>query len=392
MIEEHHKPHMIADADRRALAGEPGIGWVPENPGARSRGYTINCLYYSFGLGPRWLDLVHMWRDAQNDPAKLKTFINDRLAESWEDPAMRAVKHNLVADRAEPLPLRPVPAWVLACTVGIDTQDNRLAVQILGWGRGLTCWPIDYIELPGDPAEADVWTALVDLLSRPVDRIDGASLRVDAGLIDIGGHRTEAVKAFVRSKLVRRLMAGFGATSNNAAVLGKGKLVDINWRGLSDKRGVHIHQVGTVAIKHLLYSWLSSDADKQPDARRLRFSEELNADYFGGLVAETYNPSKNRFEKRRGGPRNEPLDTWVYGYAATHHPELRLHRWTKADWDRREAALQAQAGEARSNSRETSAAAKPVSPQATAAQDSRETSKRQQPRRGGLVDGDWSIQ
>ena len=125
----------------------------------------------------------------------------------------------------------------------------------------------------------------------------------------------------------------------DAPVLGKGKLQDINWRGQMDKRGVHIHAVGTVAIKHLLYSRLSTDADKAPEARLVRFSDDLSADYFGGLTAETYNPAKNRFEKRRGAPRNEPLDTWVYSYAATHHPELRLHRHTKADWDAREARL-----------------------------------------------------
>ena len=366
VIEEHQKTNMIATGR-----------WVAENPSGRMRGYHINCLYYQLGLGPRWIELVQMWRDAQNDPAKLKTFINDRLAEPWEDPSMRAVKHNLVADRAEPLPLRPVPAWVLAVTVGIDTQDNRLAVQLVGWGRGLTCWPIDYIELPGDPALEDVWTALTDLLNRPVDRIDGATLRVDAGLIDIGGHRTEAVKAYVRRKLVRRLMAGFGAVANNAAPLGKGKLADINWRGQLDKRGVHIHQVGTVAIKHLLYSWLSSDADKDPGDRRIRFSDQLPPEYFGGLVSETYNPAKNRFEKRRGGPRNEPLDTWGYAYAATHHPELRLHRYTKADWDRREAMLLATVGAApaANDSRETSPPTSTPTPATPAANDSRGTSQ-----------------
>lgn len=327
-IEEHHKTEMI----RRGR-------WVAAYPERKMRGYHLNCLYYQFGLGPRWLTLAEEWRDAQGDPAKLKTFINDRLAETFEDPAMRAVKHNLIADRAEPLPLRPVPHWVLAVTAGIDTQDNRLAVQILGWGRGLTCWPIDYVELPGDPAEEDVWTALTDLLSRPIEHPLGGVLRVEAAAIDIGGHRTEAVKAYVRKRLVRRLLAIFGATPNNAPVLGKGKLQDINWRGQFDKRGVHIHAVGTVAIKHLLYSRLSTDADKQPDARLVRFSQDLADEYFAGLVSETYNPAKNRFEKRRGAARNEPLDTWVYAYAATHHPELRLHRHTKADWESRESRL-----------------------------------------------------
>lgn len=327
-IEEHHKTEMIR-------AGR----WVATYPERDIRGYHLNCLYYAFGLGPRWLTLVREWRDAQGDPAKLKTFVNDRLAETYEDPAMRAVKVNLIADRAEPMPLRPVPAWVLAVTAGVDTQDNRLAVQLVGWGRGLACWPIDYVELPGDPAEDHVWLALTELLNRSIEHPFGGLLRVEAGAIDINGHRTEDVKAYVRRRMVRRLMAIFGAVPNNAPVLGKGKLQDINWRGQLDKRGVHIHAVGTVGIKHWLYSRLSTDADKPADARTVRFSDQLPDGYFAGLVSETYNPAKNRFEKRRGGGRNEPLDTWVYAYAATHHPELRLHRLTKADWDAREARL-----------------------------------------------------
>jgi phage terminase large subunit GpA-like protein len=333
VIEEHQKDALI---DR----GE----WIPENPDALVRGYHANALYHKMGRGPRWLDLVREWMAAQGDPAKLKTFINARLAEAWEDPAMRAVKHNIIIDRVEPLPLRPVPSWVLAITAGIDTQDDRLPVQILGWGRGLACWPIDYVELPGDPAEDDVWLALTELLNRPIEHASGALLRVEASLQDGAGHRTEAVKAFARKRLLRRHLVGFGAKANNAPVLSKGTMVDVNWRGQYDKRGIKIHHVGTVGIKHLLYSRLSADADKPAESRLVRFSDELDAAYFGGLVSETYNPTKNRFEKRRGGPRNEPLDTWVYGYAATHHPELRLHRATKADWDAREARLLASVG------------------------------------------------
>ena len=115
-------------------------------------------------------------------------------------------------------------------------------------------------------------------------------------------------------------------------MLSKGKLQDVNWRGQLDKRGVLIYHVGTVSIKHMLYGRLSTDADKTFDARLVNFSDDLPPEYFTGLISETYNPSKNRFEKR-SGVRNEPLDTWVYAYAAAHHPELRLHRRTKSDWD-----------------------------------------------------------
>jgi phage terminase large subunit GpA-like protein len=326
-IEEHHKTAMIAKGR-----------WVPTNPGGKGRGYHINCLYYPIGLGPRWLDLAAMWRDAQNDPASLKTFINDRLAEPWEDPAMRSVKHNIVADRAIPYRLRTAPAGVLAITVGVDTQDNRLAVHITGWGRKMRSWTLDYIELPGDPASEDVWIALADLLNRPIEHAFGCAIVPEATAIDAGGHRTEAVKHFVRGRKIRRPMAIFGAVPNNAPVLSKGKLQDVNWKGQLDKRGVLIYHVGTVGIKHMLYGRLSTDADKTTEDRLVNFSEDLPREYFAGLVSETYNPSKNRFD-RRTGVRNEPLDTWVYSYAATHHPELRLHRRTEADWDAIEARL-----------------------------------------------------
>jgi len=332
LIDERHKGEMIA-------AGR----WVPENPDSKIRGYHINCLYYQIGLGPRWATLAEMWVSAQNDLAKLKTFVNDRLAEAWEDPAMRAVKHNAIADRAEAYALRTAPAGALVLTAGVDTQDNRLAVHIIGWGRGGTWWVIDYIELPGDPADDAVWVSLTDLLNRPVQHASGAQLVVQATAIDAGGHRTEAVKAFVRSRRIKRPLCIFGAVPNNAPVLSKGKLQDVNWRDKLDRRGVTIHHVGTVAIKHHLYSVLSADASRDPAVRQGHFSDQLEDTYFTGLVAETYNPSKNRFEKKRG-VRNEPLDTWGYAYAATHHPELRLHRKTQLEWEAIEAALNTHQG------------------------------------------------
>ena len=71
----------------------------------------------------------------------------------------------------------------------------------------------------------------------------------------------------------------------------------------------------------------------------IHLSEDLDDFYLDGLVSETFNPRKNRFEKNRGGIRNEPLDTFVYAYAAAHHHELRLHRASVADWTARETRL-----------------------------------------------------
>lgn len=319
-IEEHHKTDMIK-------AGR----WIPTNPGPALRGYHINALYYQIGLGPRWATLVEMWLQAQNDPGRLKTFLNSRLAEAWEDPSMRAVKLNVIADRAEPYRLRVAPLGVCAITAGVDTQDNRLAVQIVGWGKNMTAWVLDYVELMGDPASDEVWIALTDLLNRPIEHVNGHALPIMATAIDGGGHRTEAVKDYVRNRMIRRPMVIFGAVPNNAPVLSKPKAQDINWRGQYSKRGVMIQHVGTVAVKNVLFGRMGTDGDKDNASRLLHFSEDLPREYFTGIVSETFNPRTNRFETKRGA-RNESLDTLCYAYAAAHHHELRLHLYTQAKW------------------------------------------------------------
>lgn len=371
-IDEHHKTAMIA-------AGK----WVAENPDSEIRGYTINCLYYQFDLGPRWSALVKEWLEAQGDPAALKTFLNDRLAETWEDPAMRKVKHSIVADRAEPYRLRTAVRDVLAITCGVDTQDNRLAVQIVGWGRKMKSWTLDYVELPGDPAEAEVWDHLVDLLNRPIAREDGAALPVMATAIDAGGHRTEHVKHFVRSRRIRRPMCIFGAVPNNAPVLSRGKFEDVTHRGKTDKKGVFIQHVGTVGIKHHLYSLLSVDADKPAEDRSAHFSDELSPEFFRGLVSEVFNPKKKRFDKQY--TRNEPLDTYVYAYAAAHHAEVRLNRYSKADWDKLEARVAGELQRIGADSRETPSPATAPTAVAKPLADSRETPRARKARRASWV-------
>lgn len=362
VIEEYHKPAMLA-----------GGRWVPENPASEIRGYTINCLYYQLGLGPRWLALAKDWRGAQNDPAKLKTFINDRLAEPWGDKKTRKLREDGLTDQVELYRLRTAPAGVLAITAGVDTQDDRLAVQLLGWGRGMVCWVLDYVELAGDPAEPEVWAKLADLLNRPIEHAGGGLLTVEATAIDAAGHRTDHVYHFVRQKRVRRPMAIFGAKPATAPVLSKPRLVDVNYKGQLDKRGVRIYQVGTVRIKDVLFQRLGADADRDAEGRMVHLSEDLDDFYLGGLISEVYDPKKNRYVKARGGGRNEPLDTWVYAYAAAHHHDVRLHRHTKLDWDTREARLLESAKVEQLDSRETSRPAANDAPPEVAS-DSRETS------------------
>ncbi len=216
-------------------------------------------------------------------------------------------------------------------------------MHLVGWGRGMASWTIDYVVLTGDPSRPEVWAALTALLNRPVQHASGARLRVAAAAVDGRGHRTPFVKAWALANQdsadpVQRPMVIFGAKANNAPVLGRPKWEEIKSDGKTEKRGVHTWQVGTVAAKHWLFRRLGSDADLDRDQRLVHFSDQLDKSFFAGMVSETFDPRTNRYLKKRGA-RNEPLDTYVYACAAAHHPELHLHRLTRAEWAEAEARI-----------------------------------------------------
>ena len=156
-------------------------------------------------------------------------------------------------------------------------------------------------------------------------------------------------------------------------MLGRPKWEDLNAQGKTEKRGIHTWQVGTVAAKHWLFRRLGADADLEREQRLVHFSDQLDKPFFAGMVAETFDPKTNRYLKKRGA-RNEPLDTYVYAYAAAHHPELHLHRLTRAEWTEAEARL-ARNGASQPAAEGAPAVSQPAAPAATPAQVRRRTAK-----------------
>jgi phage terminase large subunit GpA-like protein len=349
MIEEHYKSVMLPELGHGGQAR-----WIAQVPDAPYPSYHANALYSPIGLGRSWAELAKLWIDAQGDRAKHMVFVNTRLAETYRDHNSD-IKANLLEQRAEPYALRTVPPGCLVITVGVDVQSGanaRLEVQVVGHGKGKRHWTLDYHVIPGNPSGDEVWSALADYVNNIRFRnAHGKELISEACAIDTGGHHTHDVYAFVRggvtitengkevTKKVRRPMACKGASTPGRQILGKPSAQDVNWRGQSIKRGVMLYLIGADTAKHYLYGLLNDDADKPADERKVRFSDQLEISYYDGLVAETFNPRKNKWEIKKG-KRNEPLDTWGLALAASHHPELYLHKYKAADWDRRAAMLE----------------------------------------------------
>ena len=328
-IDEHHKPAMLA-------AGR----WIAENPNGAWRSYHLNAIYSPIGLGLSWAELADEWIEANDDPAKRMRFINTRLGESWADRS-HDLKPNVLIARAEPYALRSVPSGALVLTAGVDTQDDRLEVRVIGWGMDGKEWTIDYHVFPGKPSDDVVWNALDDYLCEEfANPYGGSPLHIEATAIDTGGHYTHSVYSYVRRAKARRVIAIKGASTSGRAILSKPSHQDVNYRGQTIKRGVALYIVGTDSAKLWIYERLNIDSDKSAEERKVHFPSSLEPSFFDQQVAETYNPRKKRWEKKKG-KRNEALDTHVYAIAASHHPEIAIHKWTPGKWKKLAQMLQA---------------------------------------------------
>jgi phage terminase large subunit GpA-like protein len=240
-----------------------GGHWVARNPGSEIRGYYLNGLYAPIGLGDTWLELAREYLRCKGDPVQAKRFANTKLGRVWKDAA-KEIKPNQLMERAEDFRLRSIPSGCLILVAGVDTQDDRLAVQILGWGRREACWILDWIELPGDPAYPEVWERLTELLHKPLVNTAGRELVIRAIAIDSGGHRTQDVYNFVRETKLPRVMACKSHNTPNKPILAsRPRPQEFNWRGRTIRNGMDLWMIGADTAKHRLYTRLGDDAQQE---------------------------------------------------------------------------------------------------------------------------------
>lgn len=327
---ELHKPAMLRAGKWRATA--PGDG--------RTRGYQLSGLYSPLGWFS-WSDMVEEFLKAKNDAPALKTWLNTRCAETWEEDYASKVSADGLRERCEDYPMGILPEGSLALTFGVDVQDNRLAISGWAWGRDEEGWLIYHQEIFGDPSRADLWKQVDEAVLKEWPHASGAKLRPDVVAIDSGGHFTAEVYQFARERARQNVIAIKGASQRNKAVIGKGAKVDINSRGRTMKRGAMVFSVGTDTAKTTLFARLKHN---EPGEGYLHFPMDMSEEYFKQLTAE-----KQVMKYNRGGfpirewvkkpnARNEALDTLVYAYAGLNYLYQRRDRRTI--WDQFERRLE----------------------------------------------------
>jgi phage terminase large subunit GpA-like protein len=320
LIEEHHKTELLAGGEWRPTAEGDGV----------TRGYHISALYSPAGW-KSWVEILREFEESSTDPAKLKTFVNTVLGETFEEAYAAKLDAESLSKRAEPFELLTAPSGALVCTAGVDVQDNRIEVQVVAWGEGEEAWVVNYAVVYGDPTGFEIWRQVLDVIDTPVLHASGVRMQVYSALVDSGdGNKTNEVYTFARQHRQRHVLAGKGFAGARPPV-GSPSKQDINIRGQRIKSGVALYPVGVDTIKSTLYGRLQRAEREGPGV--VHFPLGLPEDYYLQLTAEKQvtklvNGFPRRMWVKKPSDRNEALDTFVYAYAALHYCYSRHSRAT----------------------------------------------------------------
>ena len=179
--------------------------WFVKNQKALKNGIRSFRLNAFMSPWSDWKDICLSFLRAKDDPELLKVFHNTMLGESWELRDRSGAPEKLLSRRehynAE------VPTGVLVLTMGIDTQDNRLEYEVVGWDRNEQSWGISRGVIPGRADSPGVWEEVDDLLEREWKMQNGMTMRVLATFMDSGGHFTEEVYKQCAKRSSRRIWA-----------------------------------------------------------------------------------------------------------------------------------------------------------------------------------------
>jgi phage terminase large subunit GpA-like protein len=327
---ENHKTGMLQAGQWRATA--PGDG--------KTAGFHISSLYSPLGW-KSWTEVVEDFLRAKGDAPRLKTWVNTVLGETWEEDYASKVSADGLLDRCEHYEAAMVPEGGLALTVGVDVQDNRLAISVWAWGREEEGWLLDHQEIYGDPSRQELWKQLDEVVLREWPHAVGPAMRPDVVAIDSGGHFTAEVYQYARERARQGVVAIKGQSQRGKPPIGKGSKVDVNHQGRTLKRGAVVYLVGGDTVKTTLFGRLKHN---EQGAGFLHFHMGTTGEYFEQLTAEKQVLRYNRggFPTRewvkKPSARNEALDCLVYAYAGLNLMYQRFDRRTI--WDQLEKRLE----------------------------------------------------
>lgn len=307
--------HEHTEADK---AGLLALGeWVPTAKAKRKglRSYHLSALYspwYSWAQAAQdWEDCIRP--DGSVNQEKRQVFVNTVLGAPWEQTGEKVEADSLLDKREDFDTLLSDEIGLL--TAGVDVQDDRLEIEVIGWGADEESWSIDYRVLMGDPSLPEVWSELDGYLKGrwPHAAFPLNGMPISATCIDTGGHNTQAVYDFVRDRQARKIW-GIKGSRVFASPIWPRKA------SFSNKGRVPLYSVGVSSAKDVIFKRLPLIGHTGPGA--MHFPKDRDKSYFDQLTAEEkrtkFVRGQRQFYWHPIRKRNEALDCRVYGLAALH--------------------------------------------------------------------------
>jgi len=326
IIEQIHRSDMLA----------AGI-WVAQNPNGLFPGFY---LWSAYSPLESWGDIAERWLSAKGDPLAEQVFYNDDLglafemtgvSPPWKDLYERAMSSSYARGI--------VPPGALLLTVGVDVQEDRLEWHLVGWGRDLHRFVIDYGVIFEQIGSAEAHRALTRLLGRTWPDEIGRLREIDKLAID-GNWSTDDVFDWVRSRPASKVAMVRGVSGDNTDVLSVVKEKDKTGK-IKRRHRARWFNVGVNRMKSPLYRSLRL---QDPEQRGYcHFCRDLPEDYFQQLTSHHRKAKKTRegvlkhFWELKSGLRDEVLDTMLYAEAMAFSLGWRTR--TEEQWDEREAEI-----------------------------------------------------
>ena len=264
-----------------------------------------------------WSKIMREWLEAKGDPEREKVIMNTVFGESYKQKG--AFEDEQIFLRRRESYGAELPNGVLLLTAAIDTQDNRLEYEVVGWGKEEECWGIRKGIVLGAPNQARTWKEIDNILDKTYHFAAGKGLKVVRTFIDSGGHYTSDVynycqKNFHKQRFAIKGRGGPGipliykiAKANNA----KAPLILL---GVDDGKQQIMDRLSIDSPGPLYFHFPQDEGIKELSNRGY---DDL---YFKGIISE-----HKKVYKRNGvlrevwettkNVRNEPLDLRNYNLA-----------------------------------------------------------------------------
>jgi len=294
--------------------------FIAKNPERKDRrGFALNAMASPW---ESWESIIEKFLSAKKKGREaLKTFVNTYLGQTWEDEIGDTLNKDVLYARREVYHTE-LPQGVLLLTAGVDVQDNRLELEIVGWGKNKESWGIYYKQIYGDPKQPTVWQALDGHLMREYRLPNGTMIPIMCTCVD-SGYLADNVYKYTRAREHKKIYS----------IKGKGSY-DIAYIGGHSRKNRYEAVLFTIGVDNGKETMFSNLKAKVPDDDQpyppgfCHFpsdkvdgqSRGYDKKYFEGLCSEKkltkYKAGKAMFVWTKIVTRNEPWDLRNYASAA----------------------------------------------------------------------------